>query len=535
MFSNYTLPTKKTHPTDIFDYDEPIHPRVTAEPIVLHDENKIQKRFSLAIVERIKQHHLRARTVDTSFLKYLVKPYKYSTTSLYSTVGTPASTTYFPGYHMYITTSPRTTTEAVSIEIKKVETINMNLNEDAFDMDMDFDYPDTNLATEAAKENKQEFYTTLSSHSKTLGISPKVESRQVNNFKEIQNVGNEEKTIPTRNNTFSTQSSSSKGSSKEIEKTSKENNIHNHLKKRDITAKPDKTRTVNKNSINAKKIQSTKMSNTTERTYLKLKNMLLKRLNKTITTKLIQLYTFKTRKIPITRKRNLIISTKCENPVKKTRAITNMNYILHGDKLGVTMKTTEKKKNLKIKINATQKKLKLKKVRSTKKTNNDKLADDNNLNIEYGNRFKDNKNHWTTLQFISSTDNATKSQRKSKKTKAEVREELLHELYPPVTLSDEVYHDQEHRSEYKDCVKEPTQQYIDSNEKSDNPKKKRKKTKEEEFLNLMYPPVTLNEEWERAYENILIPTIPQNMSRDEYIRGFYTYGIEDVITTTVQQ
>lgn len=76
---------------------------------------------------------------------------------------------------------------------------------------------------------------------------------------------------------------------------------------------------------------------------------------------------------------------------------------------------------------------------------------------------------------------------------------------------------------------------IDSEEAFGKPKRKLKKTKaernEERMLEL-YPPVTADEEWEREYERALVPTIPHNMSKDEYVRGFFTSSEIDMQAMT---
>uniref|UniRef100_A0A8D8TE96 Uncharacterized protein n=2 Tax=Cacopsylla melanoneura TaxID=428564 RepID=A0A8D8TE96_9HEMI len=121
-----------------------------------------------------------------------------------------------------------------------------------------------------------------------------------------------------------------------------------------------------------------------------------------------------------------------------------------------------------------------------------------------------------------------------KKSKAERQEELLHMLYPPVTLHDRKENlDNKYRDQHKDYSKHHGKlapgKPFDESEGSEKKPKRRKKINEEEedFLNQIYQPVTVNEEWVKEYERGLRPTIPQNMSKHEYVRGFYTYGTSD--------
>lgn len=159
------------------------------------------------------------------------------------------------------------------------------------------------------------------------------------------------------------------------------------------------------------------------------------------------------------------------------------------------------------------------------------------------------------------------SKKKSKKSKVDRYEEMLNHLYRPVTMNEnkvdlnteisrvtmkkkpklcddssdslttmkkKMVKKSKIESHGKASLREKMKKHNveQFNEYSDEkPKKKPKKTKAElaeEYIKQMYPPVTVDDAWLKEYENKLIPTVPHNMSRDEFIRGFYTFGPEFV-------
>lgn len=88
-------------------------------------------------------------------------------------------------------------------------------------------------------------------------------------------------------------------------------------------------------------------------------------------------------------------------------------------------------------------------------------------------------------------------------------------------------------NQYRGSWREKAEQnYMCSDEK---PKKKKSRSERaEEYIRQMYPPVTVDDTWVEEYQRRLIPTVPHNMSRDEFIRGFYTFGPEFVSSTKTE-
>lgn len=185
--------------------------------------------------------------------------------------------------------------------------------------------------------------------------------------------------------------------------------------------------------------------------------------------------------------------------------------------------TTKKQKSDKKEISLTSKKKSRRKLDKYEEILNQLYPPEENENFN-----KENSQDKTKKKQQKSNALTTKRKKNIKKSKAERQKEILHDMYPPVTDSGTRASIENHYRDIADVTK-------DNNELSKVKPKKTKAEREEEFFNKLYPPVTLNEDWLREYESKLVPTVPQNISRNDFIRGFYTFApYENGLSTQVE-
>ncbi|KAL1459023.1 hypothetical protein WDU94_011040 [Cyamophila willieti] len=262
--------------------------------------------------------------------------------------------------------------------------------------------------------------------------------------------------------------------------------------------------------------------------YSNFKSLLLKRLSQTKGTKVISTYTFRTRKIPALKRkmfRSEMMNKKCETTLGKTTKLRTVDTekttkpkseeTKQSNTMGLTnlkykVKTSERKRTTRSQKSQTKKK-------ASGKTTNQKIQQETKGYPLIDGEWKD-------------PSEEVKKGKIRKKSRAEREEELLHMLYPPVTLDERKENiDSKYKDQLQDYANQHDRKLREESEGLEKKAKRRKKGNEqdEEFLHQIYPPVTIDEEWVKEYNRRLRPTIPHNMSKHEYVRGFYTYGTSD--------